>query len=64
MQNKKQGLTLKEVSKETGAPYYTIQYLSKCNRLPKLKESSGPGYPNLFHPDAVKIVKDHLAKGR
>lgn len=52
----------KELVGLTGAPPYTIDYLYRCNRLPIIKESSGSGYPIIFHPDCVEIVKAHLRK--
>lgn len=55
-------LTLKTLVKETGAPFYTIKYLNQCGRLPILTVSKGPGYANIYHPDAIDIIKTHLAK--
>ena len=48
--------------KETNSPYWLITYLRDCGRLPIVQESKGRGYPTLYHPDAIKIVKDHLRK--
>ena len=59
----KRYLTKKELIIETGAPSYTIDYLKDCKRLPTLYESRGRGYPTRYHPDSVKVVKDHLSKG-
>ena len=56
-------LTRTELQRATGAPSYTIDYLRDCKRLPTLYESRGRGYPTLYHPDAVKVVEDHLNKG-
>lgn len=61
MQENKQ-LTKKQLIAQTGAPPYTIDYLYRCNRLPIIKESSGSGYPVIFHPDCIDIVKKHLNK--
>lgn len=60
--NALQGLVLKDLVKTTGAPRHVIDYLVGLGRLPLLRESSGAGYPRIFHPDAVKIVQEHLAK--
>lgn len=55
-------LTKKQLVELTGAPPYTIDYLYRCNRLPIIKKSSGSGYPVIFHPDCIEIVKAHLRK--
>jgi|TARA_Y100000310_G_scaffold89265_1_gene86383 hypothetical protein len=60
----KRYLTKKQLTAETSAPGYTIDYLRDCKRLPIVYESRGQGYPTLYHPDAVKVVKDHLQKGQ
>ena len=56
-------LNRNQLCKATGAPAYLITYLKNCGRLPIVQESSGRGYPTLYHPDAVKVVEDHLKKG-
>ncbi|MFC1527956.1 hypothetical protein ACFL5D_04380 [Candidatus Neomarinimicrobiota bacterium] len=61
MKDKKR-LFKRELVKLTGAPPYTIDYLYRCNRLPIIKESGGAGYPVIFHPDCIEIVKKHLNK--
>ncbi|MFC1527539.1 hypothetical protein ACFL5D_02185 [Candidatus Neomarinimicrobiota bacterium] len=61
MQNKIP-LYKRDLVSATGAPPYTIDYLYRCNRLPTIKESSGSGYPIVFHPDCIEIIKEHLQK--
>ena len=56
------GLTLKNLQKKTGAPLHTIVYLKNCLRLPIIRESPGRGFPNLYHPDCVKVIQDHQGK--
>jgi|TARA_Y100000310_G_scaffold62319_1_gene57628 hypothetical protein len=51
-----------QLCKATEAPGYLVIYLKDCGKLPIVKESQGRGYPTLYHPDAIKVVKDHLAK--
>ena len=53
-----------QLQKITNAPSYVIVYLRDCGRLPIVQESKGRGYSTLYHPDAVKVVKDHLQKGQ
>lgn len=62
MQNKKP-LFKKQLVALTGTPPYTIDYLYRCNRLPTIKKSSGSGYPIIFHPDCIEIIKEHISKG-
>ena len=61
MEDKKQ-LTKKRLVALTGAQPYTVDYLYRCNRLPVVKQSKGAGYPIIFHPDCVEIVKKHIRK--
>jgi hypothetical protein len=56
--------TLKDLRYATNAPAYVILYLKDCDRLPIVQESQGRGYPTLYHPDSIQIVKDHLKKQR
>lgn len=56
------GLILKDLVKKTGAPRHVIDYLVGLGRLPLIRESSGAGYPRIFHSDSVQIVRDHLKK--
>lgn len=56
------GITKKQLRKITGARPYIISYLSECGRLPIVKESGGKGIPTMYHPDSIKVIKDHLAK--
>ena len=53
-----------QLCKSTEAPGYLVIYLKDCGKLPIVKESQGRGYPTLYHPDAIKVVKDHLAKSK
>ena len=62
--NKNECLTKSELHKATNAPGYVIIYLKDCHRLPIVQESQGRGYPTLYHPDSIQIVKDHLKKQR
>ena len=62
MQTKNKKLTLKRISEQAGCEPYVVRYLLDCRRLKIVRESKGPGYPVLFHPDSVDIVKAHLAK--
>lgn len=55
-------LTTKTLQQATGAPIYVIQYLKACNRLPIAKESKGRGYPTYYKPNAVNVIKKHMAK--
>lgn len=53
-----------ELQKATGVPAYLITYLRDCGRLPIVHESEGRGFPTLYHPDAIKVIKEHLAKSK
>jgi hypothetical protein len=55
-------LTRKQLCQETGARSYQISYLTDNNRLPLIRPSRGHGYPNLYHPDAVEILKEYLQR--
>ncbi|NQU68801.1 MAG: hypothetical protein HQ510_12730 [Candidatus Marinimicrobia bacterium] len=55
-------LTLKQLVEKTNCPPYIIKYLHDCKRLPVFRESSGAGYPILYEPEAVDIIKTHVAK--
>ena len=55
-------LSKKQLRTETNCPGYIIDYLNDCGRLPIAKESEGPWYPTLYHPDAVNVINEHLAK--
>lgn len=57
-----EGLTLKELVQLTGSPPHIIKYLTGLGRLPIIKDSAGAGYPRRYHQDAIKIVREHLAK--
>ncbi len=61
MQNAKY-INKKQLVELTNAKPYTIDYLYRCNRLKVIKKSSGSGYPIIFHPDCIEIVKEHISK--
>ena len=58
----KKSLNRTQLCKATGAPVWLVVYLNGCGRLPIVQESQGRGYPTLYHPEAIQIVKDHLKK--
>jgi hypothetical protein len=58
----KKSYTKTELRKVTGAPGYIIDYLNDSNRLPVVKEAKGKGYPRKYSPEAIEIVKGHLAR--
>ena len=53
-------ITRKEIVNQTGCPYYIVDYLRQCGRLPIIAESLKRGVPTLFHPDSIKIVQEHI----
>ena len=55
------GLTRKDLVKATACPPYLIRYYAECGYLPVIKQSSGPGVPTIFHPDAVLVIKQRMA---
>lgn len=55
-------MTKKQLRRELNCPGYVIVYLNDCGRLPIVKESKGKGYPTLYHPDSVKVIRDHISK--
>ncbi|MCH7575209.1 MAG: hypothetical protein IIA59_08805 [Candidatus Marinimicrobia bacterium] len=57
-----EGLTLKDLVLETGAPPHVIRYLHGLGRLPILRESPGAGYPIIFSSAAISIIRTHLTK--
>ena len=59
---KENALNKTQLCKATGAPGYVIIYLKDCGRLPIDQESQGRGYPTLYNPEAVEVVKKHLEK--
>ncbi len=59
---KVKSLTRKQLVKLTNARPYTIAYLKDCGKLPIVRDSKGIGYPTLYDPSAVEIVKEHLNK--
>ena len=59
---KEKSLTRKQLVKLTGAKPYTIAYLKDCGKLPLFRDSHGIGYPTLYDPSAVEIVKEHINK--
>lgn len=57
-------LTKRELVAATGCPPYLIAYYTDCKYLPLIKKSSGPGNPNVYHRDAIDIVKKRMAERR
>ena len=55
-------LTRNQIKNTLGCPGYIIDYLYDCGRLPVVKQSKGRGYPILYDPEAIDIVKKHLNK--
>ena len=55
-------LTRTELCELTGAKAYQVNYLKECGRLPIFRKSAGKGYPTLFEPSAIQVVKEHLAR--
>jgi len=55
-------LTRKQLIQATDAPTYLISYLKDCGRLPIIRESRGRGFPILYHPDSLKVIKEHMSK--
>ena len=60
--NKDKYITKSQLHKQTGAPGYIITYLKDCGRLPIVQESKGRGYPTLYDPSAVEVIKKHISK--
>ena len=59
---KKNEMTLKNLVEATGCPPYRIMYYLACGYLPLIRKSTGPGDPNVYHHDAVRIIKNKMAK--
>lgn len=59
---KEKSLTRKQLVKLTHAKPYIIAYLKDCGKLPIIRDSKGIGYPTLYDPSAVEIVKEYLNK--
>ena len=56
----KQRLTRKYLAKRTGAQPYQIYYLTTIGELPLIHEATGRGDANVYHPDAIDILKNWL----
>jgi len=56
------GMTLKQLSEVTQAPFYIIKYLNALGRLPVVWKSNGPGYSTVYHRDAIQVVRRHLSR--
>ena len=52
--------TRKVLMKETSAPYWTIVHLTLSGRLPLMHEAKGKGDENIYHFQAIQILKDYL----
>jgi len=61
---RRRALTRGTLCRVTGAPPWTIDYLHRIGRLPVYRASEGTGHPVLYHPDAVRVVRDHLERNR
>lgn len=61
-ETKQNQLTRRELVKATGCPPYLIAYYTQCEYLPLIKKSSGPGNPNVYHHDAIRVVKIRMTK--
>ena len=55
-------VTKKNIRIVTKCPGYIIDYLYDCGRLPVIQESKGRGYPTLYDPKAIDVVKNHMNK--
>ena len=54
--------TLKDLQKETHAPAWLVYYLRNNNRLPVAKDSAGRGFSTQYRLEAVKVIKEHMAR--
>jgi len=55
-------LTRKDLVNQTGAKYYVIDYLRNCGKLPVIAYSLRKGISTLYHPDSIKVIRDHLER--
>lgn len=55
-------ITRKVLCRLTGATVNQVAYLKDMNKLPVLRETTGPGDANIYAPEAVEVVKTHLLK--
>ena len=55
-------LTKKQLKQILECPGYIVDYLNDCGKLPIAKLSKGKGFPNLYHPKAIDVIKEHLSK--
>jgi len=53
-------ITRKVLMKETSAPYWTIAHLTLSGRLPLKHVAKGKGDENIYHFQAIQILKDYL----
>jgi hypothetical protein len=60
--SKQKYITKSQIRKRTGAKGSLIDYLYESNKLPVIQESEGKGYSRKYSPEAIEIVKDHLAR--
>ena len=58
----KRHLTRKQLMKATGAMPYLISYLTETGRLPLIRPALGHGSPNLYHPDAIQVIRTYLER--
>jgi len=59
----KKGYTRGELSRICDCPYFVIDYLRNTNQLKFIKGPGGKGSTAIYHPDAIQIVRNHLARG-
>ena len=55
--------TTRELAQECGVPFYTVQYLSKLNKLPMAVQGRR-GVPARYYESAKTIVLNHKMKGK
>ena len=57
-----EALTRKDLVNQTGAKYYVIDYLRNIGKLPVIAYSLRKGISTLYHPDSIKVIRDHLER--
>ena len=53
-------LTRKDLIHKTGAKFYVIDYLRNIGKLPVVAQSQKRGVSTLYHPDSIKVIRDHI----
>ena len=54
---KENGFSLKQLSRATNTPFYTITYLRLLGRLPLIKEPTGKGCRAIYHHRCIEILQ-------